>query len=213
MARGQADAERTCRKDNGIPQGADVYTAAAGGCGISDMRPWSVGDNVSLAIGQGDVQSSPLQMAVTYATIANGGRVPRPHLGLEIQDQSGRLVQDIDPGPARKVEIDPEHQAAIMNGLRASVQAPGGTSTPVFAGWPHDRYSVAGKTGTAQTPQGDQSWYVAVVEAGSKSLVVAATVERGGFGAERAAPVVCRMLRNWYDVKDVPCAAGSSTTR
>ena len=210
---GQADAERKCRKDNGIPQGADVYTAAAGGCGISDMRPWSVGDNVSLAIGQGDVQSSPLQVAVAYATIANGGRVPRPHLGLEIQDQSGRLVQDIDPGEARRVEIDPAHRDAIMRGLAASVRAEGGTSTPVFSGWPHDRLPVHGKTGTAQTPQGDQSWYVAVVPVGGKPLVVAATVERGGFGAERAAPIVCRMLRSWYDVKNVPCGAGSSTTR
>ena len=210
---GQADAERECRKDNGIPQDTDVYTAAAAGCGISDMRPWSVGDNVSLAIGQGDVQSSPLQMAITYAAIANGGRIPRPHLGLEIQDQSGRLVQDIDPGDARTVEIDPEHLEAIRRGLAASVQAPGGTSTGVFGGWPHDRFSVHGKTGTAQTPQGDQSWYVAYVPAGGKSLVVAVTVERGGFGAERAAPIACRMLRQWYAVKDVACAAGESRTR
>jgi penicillin-binding protein 2 len=207
---GQAEIERMCRKKRKIPLSVNVYVAAAQGCGISDMREWSVGDNVSLAIGQGDLQASPLQMAVAYATIANGGRVPRPHLGLEIQDQSGRLVQDIDPGAARNVDIQPEYAQAIMRGLAAAAQAPGGTSAGVFSGWPHSRLPVHGKTGTAERPpHGDQSWYVAYVPAGARSLIVAVTVERGGFGAETAAPIACRIMRQWYSV-NAPCAAVES---
>ncbi|MEA2255285.1 MAG: penicillin-binding protein 2, partial [Solirubrobacteraceae bacterium] len=63
-------------------------------CGIADgtNRQWTVGDEVNLAVGQGDLQATPLQMAVAYAAIANGGRVVRPHLGVAIQDSGGRLL-------------------------------------------------------------------------------------------------------------------------
>ena len=64
-------------------------------CGISDKRPWSLGDNVNLAVGQGDVQATPLQMAVAYAAIENGGKIVRPHLGLAVEDDGGRLLRNI----------------------------------------------------------------------------------------------------------------------
>jgi len=208
----QATRERRCRRRERISLQADVFAAAAQGCGISDMRPWSVGDNVNLSVGQGDIQASPLQMAVAYSAIYTGGRVPRPHLGLEIQDGAGRTVQEIDAPPVRRVRMDPGHRQAIEDGLAAAVRAPGGTSTSVFAGWPHSRFPVFGKTGTAETSRGDQSWYVAYVRHRGRPIVVAVTVERGGFGAERAAPIACRMLRSWYRTR-VACSAGASRTR
>ena len=61
-------------------------------------RPWSLGDNVNLAVGQGDVQATPLQMAVAYAAIANGGKIVRPHLGIAVEDDGGRA----DPGRSRR---------------------------------------------------------------------------------------------------------------
>ena len=132
-------------------------------CYVLDIRDYNVGDNANLAVGQGEVQISPLQMAVAYSTIYTGGKVPRPHIGLEVQDATGRLVQRIAPGEARTVKIDSLNRQAVLEGLRRAVSEPGGTSTPVFAGWPHDRLPLYGKTGTAETPQGDQSWYVAIV--------------------------------------------------
>ena len=63
-------------------------------------RPWSAGDNVNLAVGQGDLQANPLQMAVAYAAIANGGELVRPHVGLRVEDPDGRTIQEIDPPPA-----------------------------------------------------------------------------------------------------------------
>jgi penicillin-binding protein 2 len=182
-------------------------------CYVVETRDYNLGDNTNLAVGQGEVQISPLQMAVAYSTIANYGRVPRPHIGLEVQDAGGRLVQKIQPGAARRVKMDRSNVDAVLEGLRRAVQDPGGTSTPVFEGWPHDRYSVHGKTGTAETPQGDQSWYVAYVPHRDKPIVVAATIERGGWGAERAAPAVCRILRSWFDVSGATCQAGGSRTR
>ena len=182
-------------------------------CYVLDVRPYNLGDNANLAVGQGEVQISPLQMAVAYSTIYTAGKVPRPHIGLEVQDATGRLVQKISPGEARRVKIDPLHRQAVLEGLRRAVAEPGGTSTPVFSGWPHDRLPLYGKTGTAETPQGDQSWYVAIAGSEKNPMVVAATIERGGWGAERAAPTVCRILRSWYRVRDVSCTAGESRTR
>jgi penicillin-binding protein 2 len=104
----------------------------------------------------------------------------------------------------------------VLDGLRRAAQEPGGTSTPVFADWPHDRFPVYGKTGTAETAEGiDQSWYVAYVKPtiDRPPVVVAATIERGGWGAERAAPTVCRILRSFYGVNGPGCQAGGSHTR
>jgi penicillin-binding protein 2 len=159
---------------------------------------------VNLAIGQGEIAASPLQIATAYATLATGGRVPRPHVGLDVQDANGRLVQEIDPGSPRKVKIDTAWRQALMDGLAGAAQAGGGTSAGVFAGWPHSRLPVFGKTGTAQVPYNgaivDQSWYVAYVPHPTKPIVIAATIERGGFGADRAAPLVRRMLARWFDL-------------
>jgi penicillin-binding protein 2 len=187
------EAESTCRKKKKVDR-----------CYYPEVRPYNVGDNVNLSVGQGEISASPLQMATAYSAIVNKGRVPRPHLGLEVQDATGRLVQKIDPGSRRRVKIQPAWRQAIMDGLAGAAQREGGTSVGVFAGWPHGRLPVFGKTGTAETfVEGvayDQSWYVAYVPHPSKPIVIAATVERGGFGAERAAPLVRRMLAKWFDL-------------
>ena len=192
--------ERVCRKKEGISEGASVLAAGAQGCGISDLRPYNLGDTVNLAVGQGDMQATPLQLAVAYGAIANGGKVVRPHLGLEIESERGELIQRIERDPARRVKFDPANLAAVRKGLRMAASAPGGTSTDVFAGWPHDRYPVYGKTGTAQRPpKQDQSWYVAYVPDKKRPIVVAVTVEEGGFGAETAAPIARLLLAQYYD--------------
>jgi penicillin-binding protein 2 len=189
-------------------------------CVYSDKREWTVGDTVQVAVGQGDLQATPLQMAVAYAALANGGRVVRPHLGMQVDDPSGRLIRRIRPGAARRVKIDPTARAAILAGLHAAASAPGGTSTDVFKGWPQDQLPVFGKTGTAQRAgrPDDQSWYVAFVpgikgDASKPPIVIAATIEDAGFGADAAAPAVCEMLSHWYRVKDAACAPGASHTR
>jgi penicillin-binding protein 2 len=174
-------------------------------------RPWSVGDNVNLAVGQGDVGVTPMQLAVAYSTLFNDGKVPTPHLGLRVEDAAGRLLQRIDPPPARHVKIDPYYRQAIMDGLHLAASAPGGTSADVFAGFP---VPVYGKTGTAQRPnQGDQSWYVCYAPAanGRGPIVVAVTVEQGGFGAEAAAPAARLILSEWFGAQQ-KLVTGSSHT-
>jgi len=205
--------EEACRKDEGISEQASVFAAGAQGCGISDLRPYNLGDTVNLAVGQGDMQATPLQLAVAYGAIANGGKVVRPHLGLEIESDRGALVQRIERDPARRVKFDAGNLDAVREGLRLAASGPGGTSTDVFAGWPHDRFPVYGKTGTAQRPpKADQSWYVAYVPDKKRPIVVAVTVEEGGFGAETAAPIARLLLAQYYD-QEKTIVQGSSQTR
>ena len=162
-------------------------------------RPWTPGDNINLAVGQGDLQANPLQMAVAYAAIANGGRIVTPHIGMRVEANDGRILQQIEPGARRRIDVSASSRSAIMQGLRAAANDPGGTSTPVFEGFP---ITVAGKTGTAERgAQGDQSWYIAVAPANDPRIVVATTIERGGFGAEAAAPAARRILAAYFGIK------------
>src|SRR5581483_4307274 len=182
-------------------------------CGIADGRPWSVGDNENLAVGQGDLAATPLQLAVAYSAIENGGTVVRPHVGLEVDAPDGTLLQKIDPPPARHVHINPVYLDAIRQGLHEAASSPGGTSADVFAGWPQGQYPVYGKTGTAQhLNQADQAWYVCFVPDKTRPILVVVTVEQGGFGAQAAAPAARQILSEWFMGKRGQFIAGSSKT-
>jgi penicillin-binding protein 2 len=159
-------------------------------------RPWSEGDNVQLATGQGDLQTNPLQMAVAYATLANGGTVVTPHLGVQIDDPAGRVLKEFAPKPRRHVRIDPEYRAAILEGLHDAAQNGGGTSFEVFGSFP---IPVAGKTGTAQRPPHlDQSWYGVLAPYPNPRIVTFVTMEEGGFGVESAAPAAKKILEAYF---------------
>jgi penicillin-binding protein 2 len=163
--------------------------------------PWTIGQNIQLATGQGFLEATPLQMAIAYSAIFNNGTVWSPRIGEEILSPSGKVVQQLPPpvpqGP--RIHIDPAYRAAVMAGLHAAAQSPEGTSDAVFANFP---YPVYGKTGTAQhTNAADQSWYVAYVPDGARSIVVAVTIEQGGFGAAAAAPAARLILSQWLGVK------------
>jgi penicillin-binding protein 2 len=191
-----AELERRCRRRRRVES-----------CGYSDMRGWTLGDNVSLAIGQGDFLASPLQLAVAYGAIENGGTVVRPHVGMQITDENGRVQQTIAPRPVRRFEIP--GLETIRSGLLGSTSEPGGTSTDVFAGFPQQVY---GKTGTAQrTGEPDQSWFVAYVPDPQRPIVVAAVIEDGGFGAEAAAPAVRLILSHWFGVSKRVVSGTSQT--
>jgi penicillin-binding protein 2 len=184
-------------------------------------RPWSYGDNVQLATGQGDLEADPLQMATAYAAIGNGGDVVRPHVGLEVTKPDGEVVQEVDPAPQRHVNISPQYRNVILDGIHAAAQSPGGTSYPVFGSYP---VPVAGKTGTAvRYPYGypgtevDQSWYVVLAPYPNPKVVVAVTIERGGFGVQAAAPAARQILTAYFNshgrhVKESAISAPSTIT-
>jgi penicillin-binding protein 2 len=175
-------------------------------------RTWSAGDNVNLAVGQGDLQATPLQLATAYSTIINSGRVPRPHLGLRVEDGNGVMLEEIRVAPRRRISFDPAHRDAIMTGLHGAATAANGTSSDVFADFPY-RNMLYGKTGTAErAPNPDQSWYACYVDHPSKPILVVTTIERGGFGAETAAPAARLILNQWFDLRDRDFTAGTDQT-
>jgi penicillin-binding protein 2 len=190
-------AELACRKRKHV---------ASCGIGSTGHEQWNPGDMTNFAVGQGGLQATPLQMAVAYSTIINSGRVPTPHLGLEVSDSRG-IVQPLDFPSRRKVDIKPEWRATILNGLSQAANADGGTSKQVWDnGWPRDRYPIFGKTGTAERPpHPDQSWYVAYSydkqNPDAKPIVVVCTIEGGGFGADSAAPAARLIMSQWFGVQ------------
>ncbi len=168
-------------------------------------RPWTTGDNINLSVGQGDLQTNPLQLAVAAAAIANGGDIVQPHLGDVVEDPIGRTIQEIDPPPRRRLEIKPSTQLAILEGMRLAAMEPTGTSFETFGGFP---VTIAGKTGTAEkgffdngAPVPDQGWYVALAPAEDPEIVVAFTIERGGFGADSAAPATAQVLAKYFNLR------------
>jgi penicillin-binding protein 2 len=182
-----------------------------GGCGIADgtNRPWSIGDNESLAVGQGDVQVTPLQLAVAYSALANDGTVVRPHFGMNVQDQDGTVLQTINPPPSRHFTINPFYRSTILQGLNDAAQTAGGTSDDVMGNFP---MKVYGKTGTAQyTNQPDYAWYACfVIDNTNKPIMVVVHVEKGGFGDIAAAPVARQILSQWFYGTPGKYVAGSS---
>jgi penicillin-binding protein 2 len=197
-----------CADKYHVPQGT---TAALFKCGGIE-KPWTPGDNVNLAVGQGDLEATPLQLAVAYSALENGGTVVRPHLGRAVEDSLGRTVQTLHFKARRHVHMDPGYRQTILDGLRRAANEKGGTSADVFAGFPK-QYTVYGKTGTAERGiNPDQSWYACFVPDKARPIVVVVTVEKGGFGAETAAPAARLILSQWFDTGDRTFHAGSSTT-
>jgi penicillin-binding protein 2 len=171
---------------------------------------WTVGQNVLLATGQGYLQASPAQMAIAYSAIVNGGRVWSPRIGEKILTPTGQLQQELPAPRSTPVDVPPAYRALIMDGLHGAAQSPSGTSDAVFGNFP---LPVYGKTGTAvRNGQKDQSWYICYVPDGSKSIVLAVTIEQGGFGAAAAAPAARLMLSQWFGIRK-QFVAGNSTDR
>ncbi|HEY3484875.1 MAG TPA: penicillin-binding transpeptidase domain-containing protein, partial [Ilumatobacteraceae bacterium] len=179
-----------------------------------------VGDNIQTAIGQGLLAATPLQLAVGYGTLANGGFVYQPHVvtrvfepGVPDAAQPGLadlsqavLHEDLTrPNLIRQVPMDAGLRDPIVGGLRQNITGPGinGRSTTAEElfeiGYPDTAIQIAGKTGTAQG-QGNYPWNDSSVFAGfsldpAKPYTAVAYLEKSGFGSQGAAPVVkCMFL-------------------
>jgi penicillin-binding protein 2 len=155
-------------------------------------EPWYEGQTINLSIGQGYLAVTPLQLAVAYSTLVNGGMVVRPHVGQAIL--RGEAVQTLRFPPVRRVHL--KDVWAIRQGLYEAAHDPAGTSASLFANFP---IPVAGKTGTAQMAHGsDTSWYASWAPAGHPKVVVVVMVAHGGFGAQAAAPAAREIYQSFF---------------
>ncbi len=160
---------------------------------------WLPGDMVNMAIGQGNVAVTPLQMAAAYSAIANGGTVYRPHVALRIQTSGGDVVRTIRPVANGTLPFNDRQLSFIRQSLEGVVSQPDGTAAFAFRGFPFGQVSVAGKTGTAEVaPFVPYSWFAAMSPVAHPKYVVVALVEQGGHGSQTAAPVVRRILEGLY---------------
>ena len=180
--------------------GKEIVFDPARDCYETVDRIWTDGDNMNLSVGQGDLQATPLQLAVAYAAIANGGDVVRPHVAQEVQNPLGQTEEQFTPAPRRDLDISDSTLATIREGLRQAASEPGGTSVQLFGNFPVE---IAGKTGTAERGIGnpDQSWYAAFAPFDAPEIVTIATIDGGGFGSDAAAPAVKDILTTYFGFK------------
>jgi penicillin-binding protein 2 len=168
-------------------------------------RTWRRGDSASLAVGQGDVLVSPLQLADGYAAFANGGTLYTPRVVSAVHENSaglpsgqlGRVVHAIDPMVKRNTGLSPDVRQPIFDGLAGVVADGSGTAFNAFQDY--QGVQIIGKTGTAQvSKKQDTSWFAAVTNPANDpalpQYVIVAMVEQGGFGATVAAPIVRRVI-------------------
>ncbi|MGH9181766.1 MAG: penicillin-binding protein 2, partial [Acidimicrobiales bacterium] len=156
---------------------------------------WRTGDNVNLAIGQGETVVTPLQLANTYATFANGGTLYRPRVAARVLRADGQALRDIPPEAVRQVPIAPDQRAPILQGLAGAVADEAGTAFSAFAGFPLDTFGLAGKTGTAQVSRRqDTSLFAAFGPVSAPQYAIAMVMEESGFGASVAAPAARRVF-------------------
>ncbi len=200
----------------GAPTGVDVGPDASGLVPTIGWRErhfttqvdklWKPGDSIQLAIGQGDLLVTPLQMARFYALLANGGMLVTPHLLMDVESPNGSAVPvPATPAP-KQVGVDPAALQVVQKGLWEATHLPFGTSYAVFGKFP---VSIAGKTGTAEKVVSlpgylglqNQSWWCGYGPTNDAKLVVCAVIENGGHGGDAAAPAAAQVFASYFHVK------------
>jgi penicillin-binding protein 2 len=172
---------------------------------------WRTGDNINLAIGQGEMAVTPMQLANAYATFANGGTVFRPRVVDKVVDQERHILRTEGPVKVRTVPLPPNVREPILLGLRGVVSGEG-TAAGAFAGFPLNRMSVAGKTGTAQVAhKQDTALFVGFAPVDNPQYLVAVVMEEAGFGGSVAAPVARRIFEKLVTGADVPVTVGGGS--
>jgi penicillin-binding protein 2 len=169
------------------------------------------GMSLNVAIGQGDVNVTPLQQLVLYAALATG-KVWKPQVVLRVEDARGEVLQEFAPEDRGRLPIRKETRDAVMTGLVAAVNQPFGTAYGIRGKDLH----IAGKTGTAQVVtlgakrlkasqvsyfERDHAWFAAFAPAEDPEIVVVVLNEHSGFGASNAAPTAAAVLRKWFELR------------
>jgi penicillin-binding protein 2 len=194
--------------------------SAAKGYGLID-RIWKPGYSIQLAIGQGDLLVTPLQMARFYAMIANGGKLVTPHVAEDVEltgsrHQALRVLRRFGAQAPQPTGVDPAALAVVQQGLEEATHASIGTSSGVFGSFPED---IAGKTGSAEKVvkvsgypnplKLTQSWWCGYGPYAAPSIVVCAMIENGGHGGTAAAPTALKVFEQYFKKTATPTAHAS----
>jgi len=201
----------------GAPTGLDVAGEVPGvipDVAWHDARVpggYQKGMAVNLAIGQGDVNVTPMQQLVFYGALATG-TIWKPQVVLRIEDVDGKVVKEFAPEVRGRPELKASTRQTVLKGLLAAVNEPYGTA---YLSRNPD-VQVAGKTGTAQVVklgatrlkadqvgyfQRDHAWFAAFAPADDPQIVVVVLNEHSGFGGVKAAPTAAALIRAYFELK------------
>ncbi|MEW6180336.1 MAG: penicillin-binding transpeptidase domain-containing protein [Chloroflexota bacterium] len=179
----------------GSPTGIEQIAEIAGNM----PNPANENDAVQLAIGQGTMLVTPLQVARFMAAIGNGGTLYRPQVVEKITDPDGNAILTFQPEAQGKLPLSEENLKIIQDALRSVVANPRGTAQYVMVGL---QVPVYGKTGTASNPGGDpHAWFAGYTDANRSDLpdiAVAVIAENAGEGSEIAAPIFRRVVESYF---------------
>ena len=173
--------------------------------------PFFGGDLMDFAIGQGAFTATPLQVAVSYATLVNGGKVMEPRVVDRVVDPSGEVVDDVEPPIVRTVDMSESTRGDLLADLNAVVTT--GTARAAFADFGPGLERIGGKTGTGESSgtKDNHAWFVGVAPIEDPQYVVAVIVEEGGSGGAIAAPVARHILQYLMGNDPTPITAGERT--
>lgn len=159
---------------------------------------WYLGDTYHLAIGQGDLLVTPLQLINAVSAIANGGKLYQPHVMLKETDNSGKLIREFTPKVIKEGFVSSDNINVVREGMRQTVTSGSGRALNDLS------IEVAGKTGTAQfgtstsSGQATHSWFVSFAPYDNPQIALVVLIEGGGEGNETAVPVAREILQYYF---------------
>ncbi len=196
---------------------------------------WSGGDVMNIAIGQGSLTATPLQLANAYASLVNGGTVWRPRVVESVRDGENNTLFINTPSVSRQLDLDPATVASLLEDLNGVVTT--GTAGQAFDDFGDSLALVGGKTGTGQTGQffpvldelgepvvdpetGEpeeveafHAWFAGVAPLDAPQWVVVVVVDQGGSGGQVAAPTARRIMQYLMGEQLSPIIAGEDNER
>ncbi len=158
---------------------------------------WFPGDTINLSIGQGYLLLTPLQVHNIITAVTAEGEIYKLHLVKRIVSADGNTVKEIKPEIYRKLNFSPDTFKIVKEGLRQTIL----TGT----GWRANikELAVAGKTGTAQNPQGEtHAWFIGFAPYENPEVCITVFLENGGEGGEAAAPIARAMLEKYFNIQN-----------
>jgi len=180
--------------------------------------PWYSGETLSLAVGQGYLAVTPIQLLVLISAIANGGKIYLPQVVERVEDMSRNTLKTYPPIEVGRINVSEETLHIIQDALKGAVNEPGGTGGACAL----KDIKVAGKTGTAQVVRisryfrrgdmnrlphqlRDHAWFVAYAPFENPEIAVVVLVEHGGYGGAAAAPIAKKVIEKYFNLKQERC--------
>lgn len=174
-----------------------------------ELQVWLPGDSVNMAIGQGDLLATPIQIARFYAALANGGKLFRPIIVDKVVSPTGKVIKEFQPELEEEIRISSSLKGAISQGLREVVTR--GTAKIAFKGFP---VRISGKTGTSEVyGKDDYAWFVGFGPTDNPKYVVSVIIEEGGHGGAVAAPAARYVFSHLFGIKEEGLVSGSDVSR